>query len=278
MNSSCIIIPFHREELTENEKISLRQCAAVFAAYPIILLGSKKIDFAGVSAIIGRPASVTIERFDEHYFNSIDSYSMMLMSKEFYERFSGYEYMLIYQLDAFAFRDELPFWTAQGYSYLGSPWFENYSAGDTESDFIEYGGNGGFSLRHVKSFLDVLNAFQALRDPLKIYRAIGNNRKAGRLKLLPWVLLKMTGSSTCTDALIEKLDVYEDLFWSFIAPAIDPKFRVARYDVEIGFAFECQPSRLYGMNGRHLPFGCHAWGKYEPEFWAAFIRASGYSI
>lgn len=278
MISTCIIIPLHRERLTETEKISLRQCAVVFAGYPIVLIGPKKNDYAGVLALVGGSAAVTVETFDDMHFGSIDSYSRLLLTRQFYERFSGYEYVLIHHLDAFAFRDELPFWVSQGYSYLGPPWFEGYNEGDAESDFIEYGGNGGFSLRHVKSFLMALDSFRAIRDPFAIYRAIGNRRKTGRLKLFPAIVLKMTGLRKYTDALIEKLGIYEDIFWSSVAPAVDPGFRVARFDVEIRFAFECQPSRLYEMNGRRLPFGCHAWEKYEPDFWAPFIRKCGYTL
>lgn len=30
--------------------------------------------------------------------------------------------MLVYQLDAYAFKDELFFWASLGYDYIGAPW------------------------------------------------------------------------------------------------------------------------------------------------------------
>lgn len=38
------------------------------------------------------------------------------------------------------------------------------------------------------------------------------------------------------------------------------------------FAFERFPSEMYKITGK-LPFGCHAWEKYEYEsFWKKFIK------
>lgn len=38
------------------------------------------------------------------------------------------------------------------------------------------------------------------------------------------------------------------------------------------FAFEKHPSFLFSQNGQ-LPFGCHAWRKYEyDEFWGKYIK------
>lgn len=38
---------------------------------------------------------------------SVDDYSILLQSHPLYERFADFDYMLIYQLDAWVFRDEL---------------------------------------------------------------------------------------------------------------------------------------------------------------------------
>jgi len=40
----------------------------------------------------------------------------------------------------------------------------------------------------------------------------------------------------------------------------------------LGFAFENVPEELYKLNNDQLPFGCHAYEKYSPEFWAKFIE------
>jgi hypothetical protein len=60
---------------------------------------------------------------------------------------------------------------------------------------------------------------------------------------------------------------HEDLFWSFGAPSLQPDFRIASVDEALGFAFEVEPRRAYELAGRRLPFGCHAWAKYDRAFW-----------
>lgn len=44
-----------------------------------------------------------------------------MLSAEFYDRFAAYEYVLIYQLDAFVFADRLAEFCQMGYDYIGAP-------------------------------------------------------------------------------------------------------------------------------------------------------------
>jgi len=71
---------------------------------------------------------------------------------------------------------------------------------------------------------------------------------------------------------------FEDLFFSIYAPKIDPNFRVASPQISMYFSFECLPRILYERTERQLPFGCHAWPKYDLEFWRPFIEKEGYII
>jgi hypothetical protein len=69
----------------------------------------------------------------------------------FYEVFRQYEYMLIYQLDCWVFRDELEMWCDKGYDYIGAPFFVKW--------FVDRGiyvGNGGFSLRKISNIIEYL--------------------------------------------------------------------------------------------------------------------------
>jgi hypothetical protein len=40
---------------------------------------------------------------------------------------------------------------------------------------------------------------------------------------------------------------------------------------EYGFSFEVAPRYCFKMNRERLPFGCHAWSKYDQEFWEPFL-------
>ena len=57
------------------------------------------------------------------------------------------------------------------------------------------------------------------------------------------------------------------IIWSHYGPQIDTNFRVASGMEGMKFGFEKEPSLLYSKNNNQLPFGCHAWEKYEPDFW-----------
>jgi hypothetical protein len=66
--------------------------------------------------------------------------------------------------------------------------------------------------------------------------------------------------------------VYEDKFWSFEAPRLEPGFRIPPAETAVAFAFESEPRFCFEQNGRRLPFGCHKWRAHDPEFWASYIR------
>ena len=40
----------------------------------------------------------------------------------------------------------------------------------------------------------------------------------------------------------------------------------------LSFAFEKNPQISYSLHEDSLPFGCHAWEKYNPSFWQKFIH------
>ena len=50
-------------------------------------------------------------------------------------------------------------------------------------------------------------------------------------------------------------------------PRVCSFFTVPTPEEACDFAFEREPRFLYELNGRKLPFGCHGWEKYDPEFW-----------
>ena len=50
-----------------------------------------------------------------------------------------------------------------------------------------------------------------------------------------------------------------------------PEFKVASLEQGLRFAFEASPRTCFEMNGGRLPFGCHAWGRYDREFWTPHL-------
>jgi hypothetical protein len=64
---------------------------------------------------------------------------------------------------------------------------------------------------------------------------------------------------------------HSDLFWADEAIKYYPDFRIAPVEVGLKFAFEVAPRLCFELNNRHLPFGCHAWPRYDREFWEPYL-------
>jgi hypothetical protein len=71
---------------------------------------------------------------------------------------------------------------------------------------------------------------------------------------------------------------YEDQFWCLVAARNFKWFTIPESYEELRFAFEMQPARMYRLNQHQLPFGCHAWWKYDLEFWKPWFKQEGYLI
>jgi len=39
----------------------------------------------------------------------------------------------------------------------------------------------------------------------------------------------------------------------------------------VSFSFEVGPKHCFEKNNQTLPFGCHAWAKYDREFWKPYL-------
>lgn len=254
MRNNCITIPIYKNILSEFEKISLKQCFKVLGKHKICFVAPENLNLDYYQNLFGE--HFTVQYFNPTYFEGISGYNQLMLSKEFYERFLDNEYILIYQPDCYVFRDELDHWCSKGYDYIGAPWlFEEYYKLPkierklvylnnrynfyhnpkklTRKDIYLKVGNGGFSLRRVKKFLEALNN--------------------------PYIELFKSNDNA---------SVYnEDVFWSVVAKGIK------KPSTEIGCKFSLDPgvSRGFRMNNQKLPFGCHAWDR-NLAFWKEYIK------
>lgn len=237
MKKCAILIPVYKNIPNENEIISLKRVVKILNRYPIILFAPEQLDLSFYQSFYD---NFTIERFSDNYFKDISGYNKLMMSSQFYKRFIDYEYILLYQLDAYVFRDELIEWCNAGYDYIGAPWIVAPVGSKTsKKPIIDFAkkmvgkvGNGGFSLRNVRRHYEITRSLSAF---------------------------------------ISFFPKNEDFFWCYVIPKL---FRFKIPDMKIGlkFAFELAPSLAYTQNNNQLPFGCHAWEKYEPDFWRKQFR------
>jgi hypothetical protein len=180
----------------------------------------------------------------------------------FYHCFEKWDYILVYQLDAWVFRDELEKWCEKEYAYIGAPFFTD------RGELMPFAGNGGLSLRHVQSFIMVLegtyrpkrwnSAFMFTRIPA---------RNALRMAVKHTIhLLEMAFCRLSTKWYCSLLHEHEDFIFSKVFSLLGDKNVPLPHEAAL-FAFERFPRKLFAMTNGVLPFGCHAFEKYDPEFW-----------
>lgn len=251
---ACIAVPVYTAPPNATETASLRQCLKVLGGeHPIVFFGPENLDtrfYEDMARELG--VKWIYEKWENAYFESPLTYSKLLLSPDFYSRFIRWEYLLIYQSDCWVFRDELAAWCGKGYDYIGAPWFEGYSHADAASDFLSPSGNGGFSLRKVWSFIECLHMLEA-----KII--------AG-----PSDVEDIDDALDAEDMNDFLADQHEDITVVNVFPRIMPDFAIAPVNEAMLFSFESLPERLYTLTGK-LPFGCHGYAKYSPDFWARHI-------
>ena len=286
MNNCSIIVPVYKafKELREEELLSLIQLYKVLGKHTIYLIGPAELNF-GSYLNHSQKNCVTIitKTFDSIYFSSIEGYNRLLVSEFFYAAFSQYKFILIYQPDAWVFRDELDEWCKKEYDYVGAPWSGIHIY---DNDLLEGVGNGGFSLRKISGVFSMLRKLRML-EVLEKYQHF--NWK-GILPRFPYVLLKLLEAIKHPCNFEKDYSWQEDVFWCKSAPKrlnsltcnagiikrlarllIKNDFKIAPVETALQFSIETNPKELYNLNNGQLPFGCHAWEKYDPEFWKAFI-------
>ena len=232
----AVVIPVYKEELNEFEKISLAQVRKVLRNYPIVFVAPEGKSFPYIEQ------NDLIAQFPQKFFQSTKTYNRLLLSPEFYETFLDLDYILIYQLDAFVFYDALEFFCSLGWDYIGAP-VAYHSWYGYKQKKIPRVGNGGFSLRKVKTCHQLLKECVALSN---------------------WQFF---------------LDhFYEDTFFGFCGIRDDVDFHTAPVEVAICFAVDYFPDRFLRRIGNKIPFGCHGWSKYSADAYVKLFAQAGYDL
>ncbi len=271
----AVVIPVYKpfSALSANERSSFRQCLRILQNYKMILVCPQSLDTSSYTENEeGQEKMMRIEKFPDKYFKNTNGYSKLLLSKKFYRRFIDAKYILIYQLDAWIFRDEVVYWCNQGYDFIGSPIFENFES-NTNFEF-SYALNGGFSLRNVASSIKILSRIQPLRCLHFLVKIMSFKQIKSLAEVPVFIRFKekfRIENITYLRALLGGIHVNnEDLKWSWAAETFSD-FKKPQPEVAMQFSFEFHPSFLLKKNNNKIPMGCHAWEKYEPDFWIEFI-------
>ena len=263
--SVVIVIPLYESKPDQWQQKSFEQCCKVLGKHRICIVTHGGIDIKEYQNIASQyGVNINKECFDASFFASIAGYNLLMLDKSFYKRFSCYQYLLIYQLDAWVFRDELDEWCRKGYDYIGAPWIEKDNNGVLTMAGV---GNGGFSLRRINHFIEVLSYKGPVRpaNQLKLEPSIKNNI---------YKFFYSLGYQNTISYYKKDPTLNEDIFLSIFLSNTKLHAIIPKEETASRFAFEKHPSFLYSTT-KQLPFGCHAWQKYEYEtFWKKYINIS----
>ncbi len=226
-------VPVYKAIPSKTEAFSLLQLRALHVEN-VTLICPEDLDL-GVYLDLWPDLKIT--RFAKQHFQSIQTYNDFVMSPIFYEAFANqYQWLLIYQLDAFLLKNDILEFCELGYDYYGAPWvtgfpqyhflFNRWPIKLNAKRF--YVGNGGLSLRKIHSTLDLLK------------------RKKAH---------------------ISQNFFMEDAFFGYWGSR-DPSFHACPPDIAAAFSFEAYPEHWLKITGS-LPMGFHGfkvWGKdfYNP--------------
>jgi len=252
-----VVIPIHKEEPSELEKISLAQTLAVLHKYHITFMAPTWLDTSWYEAYCEGKAQVFFERFE---WRGWQAFAELMIAPVFYHRFLAYDYMLICHLDAFVFRDELEEWCARGHDYIGAVIYnEGYIRPKTLFRGLigynspSYVGAGGFCLKKTSTFYRITSEHKRYIDFF-----LWLNKKRNRIFL-------------------------DDLFVSLHFPKLESSFSIPPNVVAERFGadynnWEEDKLPFSNQDNSTLPFGVHAWIQYNPEFWKPCIRRYGYVL
>jgi len=269
-SSPVVVIPFYQAKLSKSELFSFVHNTKLLAKFRIVAVCPPTIEKSLKKILLDLYPGIEFELFDETFFGSIAGYNRLLKSTEFYRRFAKHEYLLLAQTDALVLADELEQWCTTQYSYIGAPWFEGFTQ-PTKPLRLMGVGNGGFSLRRVQDFIDCLTDNCYLPNllanaPTSILDFPGYLRFIKHHYLFAW------------SKGVLQTRINEDVFWGLLIPKRYPKFKVAPIEKAYEFAFDAEPRYLFELNHRKLPFGCHAWQRYDENFWVEKLQSLGYKI
>ncbi len=252
-----IVIPIYTIQLNEEEHVSLRQCFKVLAHYPKCFVKPQSLDIEPLTDLY--PTEHVIS-FPDNYFQGIAGYNRLMMSSLFYEAFTQWKYLLIYQTDAWVFTDQLTDWCNRDYDYIAAPWIPkpkydrlyyrlfngvkrifSYLVGTSDYSQLYYQvGNGGLSLRHTRHFAQIACD---MNNDIERYLAHPNT------------------------------DFYnEDIFWSIEVNRQKNRLKIPHWKEALQFSFDKNPAICYTLNNNRLPFACHGWSKSQMRpFWEKHI-------
>lgn len=264
MRDVIILIPIYKNFLEEFEKISLKVNLSNLQSYKILFIAPDKLKQDNKFIEILLTYKLGVVYFENSFFEDINGYNKLMLDFKFYKYFEEFNYMLICQLDALILSNNLDDWTTKGFDYVGAP----FICEDGDKFFFNSMGNGGLSLRKISKFIDVLNSDSIY---FSYYKYFSISTQAGLKNLIIIKLLHRLDTVGFKFNFVKIFlffyKINEDYFWTFFSKFFVKNFNLPSVEDALLFSFDVNPRKCFSISNNRLPFGCHAWQKYDRSFW-----------
>lgn len=271
----AVLVPTHLEQLDKKLAATLLHNAIQLKGYKLEVILPETCSPSWYETFFEEhdiDGAVRLVRAE--YFGSPAAVNKMGTDPAFYRIYQEFDYILICHLDAWVFRDRLAYWMDKDYDFIGAPLFlpENDRVHFLQR-MAPFGSNGGLSLRRVTSCIRVLETFQPGHSPRYIAQAVwflARNRQWSMIQILFRLLHELSQDWRRTCA---KYNIYEDVFFTIIAPLCGNRISIPSSRIAMMFACEVN----YPLFQKELfrlepPLGIHGYDKYIDEAYLSYVR------
>ena len=235
----CIVVPAYKEHLDTLSRISLRSLQQKTHNYEHVYLITP--EGLNISEYLEIFDNIKHTQINPIFFKNLYTYTQLCISYNFYNMFSQYDYMMIYQLDCYMFKDEIQRFVDMGYDYIGAPIFSIHSCWKTVTNKHPAIGNGGLSLRKIEKF-------KAITDPNGQFRR----------------------SFMLSDKVLSTIKIEDMYFCDTIERLYDMRLNKPTLDIALEFSWDQSVEYIDALlkNAKlyKLPMGIHAVNK-SLDYW-----------
>lgn len=264
-----VVVPVHRLHPTDDEQFSLKRCGNLLGCHPIFIVHPHGLNLEPYFDLLptATPLPVPAE-----WMASIRAYNRMMINPAFYAMFERFSHLLVHEPDALVISDQLLYWCEKPFDYIGAPWFEGFHAAPPDAPIIGV-GNSGFCLINISAIRSLLDSSQRWISRKFILNEL-SRKLLGRTSRFSFdFLFRAFGKAGTMGGAHRLVATNCDTFLSNHASVCNlNSFRIADPLSAILFSWEVNPQSCFRLCGRSLPFGVHAWARYDPTFILNLLR------
>lgn len=251
MGELACLFHVYKNTLEASERLALQSNIATLKKYDFFFLSPTRLAGSSLLNELGSLGEVIF--LPNWWFANRFFYNFMFKDVRFWEMFRDYNNLLICQLDALVLRNQSFHYETEKV-ILGGPIYYGF---ECPSRPLVYSGavNGGFSLRNITKAIDYLKFYRKVTKHHSFHETNG-------IGIASFMRRKLF--SRVKKGLFQHKG-FEDIFWSALSLEFEPELHPT-FQEAADFAFDAAPFETYMLNNNRVPFGIHAWEKYDKAF------------